>query len=74
MVEVRSYMDKNGSELDQLRVTEAWATTVRKYLITLGVPGNQVLARGMGSRDPVAPNTTAGNRAQNRRVEVHRLN
>lgn len=74
MVEIRSYMDKSGSELDQFRITEAWANTVRKYLLTLGVPGNQVLARGMGSRDSIAPNTTAGNRAQNRRVEVHRLN
>ena len=60
MVEIRAYMDKSGSELEQFRITEAWASTVRKYLVTLGVPPNQVLSRGMGARDPVAPNTTSG--------------
>lgn len=74
LVEIRGYTDKSGSELEQFRVTEAWANTVRKYLITLGAPADQVLARGMGSRDPIAPNTTAANKAQNRRIEAHRLN
>lgn len=74
LVEIRAYIDKAGSELDQHRVTETWASTVRKYLISQGVGENQVQARGMGSRDPVAPNTTAAGRAQNRRVEAHRLN
>ncbi len=74
LVEIRAYIDKAGTELEQYRVTEAWASTVRKYLITLGVPANQVLSRGMGARDPVAPNTTSANRAKNRRVEAIRLN
>lgn len=74
MVEIRAYIDKQGSELDQFRITESWATTVRKYLITLGASPNQVMARGMGSRDPIAPNTTSSNRSQNRRIEVNRLN
>lgn len=74
LVEIRGYMDRNGSELEQFRITETWAATVRKYLITQGVQATQILARGMGSRDPIATNTSASGRAQNRRIEAHRLN
>lgn len=74
IVEIRAYMDKSDSELEEFRVTEAWAGAVRKHLLILGVPAQQMLARGMGSRDPIAPNTTAANRTRNRRIEVHRLN
>jgi outer membrane protein OmpA-like peptidoglycan-associated protein len=73
VVEIRGYTDLAGSELDQLRISESWATTVRKYLLLKGVPRGQVAARGMGARDALAPNSTAAGRRKNRRIEVHRL-
>jgi outer membrane protein OmpA-like peptidoglycan-associated protein len=72
-VEIRGYMDLTGRELDQFRISEAWAATVRKYLLLKGVPEGQVTARGMGARDPIAPNSSAAGRRKNRRIEVHRL-
>src|SRR5262245_24492724 len=46
------------------------AEAVMEYLIAQGVKPDMIAARGHGAADPVAPNTTAKGRAQNRRVEV----
>jgi chemotaxis protein MotB len=46
------------------------ADTVMKYLITKGVKPELVSSRGFGEAQPIAPNTDARGRAQNRRVEV----
>ena len=45
------------------------ATTVLKYLIEKGVSPFRLTATGYGSLLPLRPNTTAENRAMNRRVE-----
>jgi OOP family OmpA-OmpF porin len=73
-VEVRGYWDAAGAELDGFRNSEARAIAVRRYLILKGVEANQVIARGMGSRDPIGNNKTASGRLQNRRIELVRLN
>jgi chemotaxis protein MotB len=46
------------------------AEAVMEYLISQGVKPDMISARGFGEANPVAPNTTAKGRAQNRRVEV----
>jgi len=46
------------------------ADTVMQYLITQGVKPDMIAARGVGEAEPVASNTTAQGRAQNRRVEL----
>lgn len=74
MVEVRGYWDGAAAELEGMRLSEARAMAVRKYLVSKGISADQVLARGMGSRDPIEPNRTAAGRQRNRRIELHRLN
>jgi chemotaxis protein MotB len=46
------------------------AEAVMAYLIAHGVKPDMIAARGVGEAEPVASNTTAQGRAQNRRVEV----
>jgi chemotaxis protein MotB len=46
------------------------AETVMAYMISQGVKPDLVTAQGFGEADPVASNSTAQGRAQNRRVEV----
>ena len=46
------------------------AEEVMEYLIAHGVKPDMISARGWGEADPIASNTTAQGRAQNRRVEV----
>jgi outer membrane protein OmpA-like peptidoglycan-associated protein len=74
MVEVRGYWDGSAAELDGMRSSEARAFAVRNYLVSKGIPADQVLARGLGSRDPIDANQTAAGRQRNRRIELHRLN
>ena len=49
----------------------ARASTVARYLIDeIGMDSNQFVVSGYSSYRPVQPNTTAENRARNRRVEI----
>ena len=43
---------------------------MREYLVAQGINGDRIQARGLGSSFPVASNTTAAGRQQNRRVDV----
>jgi type VI secretion system protein ImpK len=47
------------------------ATQVLQMLQADGVPASRLEAVGKGEADPVADNSTAQGRAQNRRVEIH---
>jgi hypothetical protein len=42
---------------------------VRAWLVQHGVEADRLIARGYGQDRPLVPNVTAGNRAQNRRVQ-----
>ena len=47
------------------------AQSVAGYLTAQGVDGTRLSTRGMGPDQPIASNSTADGRAQNRRVEVN---
>jgi OOP family OmpA-OmpF porin len=51
-----------------LDLSQRRAASVRRYLIGRGVPEAQLVAEGFGELQPIATNTTAAGRAQNRRV------
>ena len=55
----------SNQELSQKR-----AENVMQFLISQGAKPDLVSAHGYGDANPVAPNTTAKGRAQNRRVEL----
>lgn len=51
-------------------LSEKRAENVMQFLISQGVKPDLVSAHGYGEADPVASNSTAAGRAQNRRVEL----
>lgn len=71
-VEVAGHTDNTGRRATNLRLSQERANAVRAYLLQLGVPAEQVRARGYGPDRPVADNATAEGRALNRRVELKR--
>jgi len=73
-VEVAGYTDNSGARAHNVRLSQARAEAVRTYLIQKGVPADRLMAKGYGPDNPVASNATSAGRAQNRRVELHRLN
>ena len=54
-----------------LILSQKRADTVIQYMISQGVKPSLISAQGFGEADPVASNSTAEGRAQNRRVELH---
>src|SRR5213596_1247390 len=72
-IEVAAYTDSTGRKFTNLRLSQARAAAVRFYLARKGVPPLRMVAKGYGASGYIAPNNTAGVRAQNRRVELHKL-
>jgi outer membrane protein OmpA-like peptidoglycan-associated protein len=73
-VQVTGHTDITGSLALNRRLSRSRADAVRTYLISRGVAEDRLTARGFGPDQPVASNKTADGRAQNRRVELTRLN
>jgi OOP family OmpA-OmpF porin len=73
-VQVSGHTDNTGSAAVNKRLSRARAEAVRQFLIDKGVAPERLTARGFGPSRPVASNRTAEGRAQNRRVELQRLN
>ena len=46
------------------------ATSIVRALQDLGISPNRLVAAGRGEYDPLVPNTTAENRATNRRTRI----
>jgi outer membrane protein OmpA-like peptidoglycan-associated protein len=72
-IEVGGYTDSVGSAAYNQRLSLARARSVRAYLIRVGAAADQFTAVGYGKSRPVASNATEEGRAQNRRVELRRL-
>jgi len=72
-IEIAGYTDNTGTAAVNTRLSQARAEAVRAYLVSKGVHLERMIARGYGLANPVATNTTAAGRAQNRRVELHQL-
>jgi outer membrane protein OmpA-like peptidoglycan-associated protein len=72
-IEVAGYTDNTGAAAVNTRLSRARAIAVRTYLARKGVAPARMIARGFGPSSPVASNATAAGRAQNRRVELHKL-
>ncbi len=71
VVEIAGYTDNTGSRAFNERLSYRRAKSVRSYLITKGVAPGNLVAKGYGPANPVASNSTAEGRAENRRVELH---
>ncbi|PYP38200.1 MAG: hypothetical protein DMD48_10205 [Gemmatimonadetes bacterium] len=73
-IEIGGHTDNTGASATNLRLSQARADAVRAYLASKGVGPERMVAKGYGASQPVAPNTTATGRAQNRRVELRQTN
>ena len=69
-LDVEGYTDSVGGDDYNQRLSEQRGGAVRDYLTKEGMAGGSVTAKGFGKNDPVASNSTASGRQQNRRVEI----
>ena len=69
-VEIGAHTDNAGTAAENLHLTNLQAEAVRNYLVTKGVPFQQVVPRGYGATVPLSGDTTPRGRAANRRIEI----
>lgn len=69
-VDVVGHTDSTGSEAYNLKLSEARASSVARYLESQGVLPARIVSRGVGEANPIASNDTAQGRSLNRRVEI----
>jgi outer membrane protein OmpA-like peptidoglycan-associated protein/opacity protein-like surface antigen len=71
-IEIRGYTDDRSTEQKNFVLSENRANGVMSYLVSRGVPSNQMTAKGYGENPKyfVADNKTEAGRAKNRRVEL----
>jgi outer membrane protein OmpA-like peptidoglycan-associated protein len=67
---VKGHTDSEGAERSNQRLSEERADSVRNVLVAEGVLPSRIAAVGLGASMPLASNSTAEGRQQNRRVEI----
>lgn len=70
ILRIEGHTDSVGSAAYNQTLSENRALSVRSYLMQSGVSANRIEAYGFGLTRPIADNSTAAGRAQNRRVEM----
>jgi OOP family OmpA-OmpF porin len=53
-----------------MQLSQRRAASIRTYLVSKGVDGNRIIAKGYGETVPIADNNTEEGKALNRRVEI----
>ncbi len=71
-LEVQGHTDNVGGVAYNLKLSSARADSVRKYLVSHGTDSSRLVSKGYGLSQPIVPNTSAANRALNRRVQFIR--
>lgn len=69
-LDAEGHTDSTGSDSMNQRLSEQRAESVRTYLQTQGVSPLNLSAKGFGKTSPIADNSSAKGRQQNRRVEI----
>ena len=73
VLEVAGHTDAQGDRAYNRRLSDQRAKAVREYLTARGVNAANITARGYGSEQPIADNSTREGLLKNRRVELRRI-
>lgn len=69
-ITVEGHTDSQGSDADNIALSQRRADAVRDYLVQQGYGADLIQAHGLGEGTPIADNGDAEGRANNRRVEI----
>jgi outer membrane protein OmpA-like peptidoglycan-associated protein len=67
---VEGYTDSQGGASFNQDLSQRRAESVRSYLVSHGLAADRLTAQGLGPSSPIADNSSAEGRANNRRVEI----
>lgn len=69
-IAIEAHTGAQGSELQNRRLSQRRAESVRAFLASEGVPVERMRATGQGESEPIATNGSSDGRASNSRVEI----
>ncbi len=69
-ITIEGHTDSRGSSSYNQELSLQRANAVRSFIVSRGYPETLIVAQGIGKDRPVADNTSAEGRANNRRVEI----
>lgn len=72
-MQVEGHTDNVGTKEANMRLSQARADAVRMWLVSNGVDGARLIAKGFGDTKPLANNSNDEGRARNRRVALVKL-
>jgi OmpA-OmpF porin, OOP family len=72
-VEIEGHSDTSASAAVNVPLSQRRADEVRRFLVSLGIAPERLVAKGYGAHRPVNDNSTLELRAANRRVQFRRL-
>jgi outer membrane protein OmpA-like peptidoglycan-associated protein len=67
---IEAYTDNRGDEGILQQLTQDRARILAERFVNAGIDGARIQANGMGTANPVAPNTNPNSRLRNRRTEI----
>ena len=67
---IEGHTDSDGPADHNQILSHKRSESVKLYLVSRGISSSRLFTKGYGESTPVAPNTTAVGKAQNRRVEL----
>lgn len=70
-IHVLGHTDSDGSDQYNLELSKRRAEAAANYLVGQGVVAQRIVATGYGESTPIADNSTAAGKAQNRRAELY---
>jgi outer membrane protein OmpA-like peptidoglycan-associated protein len=69
-ITIESHTDNSGNADELQSLTDKRSYAIADKLTSLGVAEGRIMAKGFGGSSPAVPNTTAANKAKNRRTQV----
>jgi len=69
-ITIKGYTDSTGHYRYNVNVSKFRANIIKSYLVGKGVDASKIESLGLGPAHPVATNSTAEGRRENRRVEI----
>jgi len=73
-VDVIGHTDWISTNAYNMKLSQARAETVRRFLIEQGVAADRIMVKWRGEEEPIADNNSSAGRALNRRGEVKQNN
>lgn len=72
-VKIVGHTDSDGNAKDNQKLSEKRANAVKMKLASMGISSSRMQTEGKGQSQPIADNSSAAGKAQNRRVEFIKL-